>query len=276
MKRFKKIYIEITNICNKDCSFCIKSNREKRELSLKEFESIIKEIKTYTDYIYLHVKGEPLLHSNFKEILEICDQYNIMVNITTNGTLIYKQIDAILNSNCIRQINISTHSYETLEEIYKIFECVDKILKNKSIYIVYRYWTLKDSIITYNNAVIKSIIDYYNLNEGFQKKLYEDSNIKLHKFLYVNKDYKFEWPSLDSDYYCSNGYCLGLKSHIAILSNGDVVPCCLDGEGIIKLGNIFKESLEKILDKEKTNQIIRGFMNNMRIEELCKHCSFNK
>src|SRR5574344_1541320 len=107
MMRFKKVYIEITNICNRNCTFCIKSKRNKREMQIEEFSNIIDEVKKYTDYIYLHVKGEPLLHSKFKEIIDVCDLKHMQVNITTNGTLISKKLDIIKNSKSIRQINIS-------------------------------------------------------------------------------------------------------------------------------------------------------------------------
>ena len=115
--RFKKIYIEITNICNKNCSFCSKSSRKKEEMSPTDFEFIIKQVKKFTNYIYLHVKGEPLLHSEFERIIQICDENNMQVNLTTNGTLISKQQEVIANSKCIRQINISIHSIKEKDEI---------------------------------------------------------------------------------------------------------------------------------------------------------------
>ncbi len=86
--RFKKIYVEITNICNLRCSFCSIDNREYKELSLEEFENILKKIKPYTNTIYLHVKGEPLLHSKLDSILKLTKEYNFNVKITTNGTLL--------------------------------------------------------------------------------------------------------------------------------------------------------------------------------------------
>ena len=88
--KFKKIYIEINNICNKNCSFCSKTNRKKREMSIDEFETVLKRINNYTDYIYLHIKGEPLTHSNFEEIVKLCKKYNKKINLTTNGVLISK------------------------------------------------------------------------------------------------------------------------------------------------------------------------------------------
>ena len=91
MNKFKKIYIEITNKCNLACSFCSIDHREKKEMSVNEFSEVIAKVKDYTDSIYLHVKGEPLLHSHLDEILDVCDKNNINVRITTNGTLLKKK-----------------------------------------------------------------------------------------------------------------------------------------------------------------------------------------
>ena len=117
-KRFSKIYVEITNNCNLNCSFCSKDNLPKKEMSVDEFRIVIDKIKDYTDNIYLHVKGEPLLHSHLDEILTICDNIGINVRITTNGTLLSKKKDILLKHN-IKQINVSLHSENII--ILKMF-----------------------------------------------------------------------------------------------------------------------------------------------------------
>lgn len=272
--RFKKIYIEITNICNKNCSFCSKSSRKKEEMSPTDFEFIIKQVKKFTNYIYLHVKGEPLLHSEFERIIQICDENNMQVNLTTNGTLISKQQEVIANSKCIRQINISIHSIKENDEIDNILNSVTNIKDSKDIYFVYRYWTLKENLILKDNPVLDKIIKYYNLSIEKQEEIKAKGNIRIDDHTYINKDMEFNWPSLNSNVYNETGYCYGLKTHIAILSDGTVVPCCLDADGIINLGNIYDLTLQEILDSERTNKIINAFKNNKRHEELCKHCSF--
>ena len=264
MKKFKKIYVEITNICNLNCSFCSKDKREKKELSLKEFEIILNKINDYTDYLYLHVKGEPLLHSNLEGILNLCKKYNKKVNITTNGTLLNKQIDILLNS-CVRQINISMHSFKS-DDVKDILKC-SKLLSDKGIYVVFRFWVYN----TLQNNLINEINNYFNvkIDNGLD-------NVKVIDNIYINKDEEFIWPSLDNKEFRKNGTCLGLKTHIAILSDGTVIPCCLDSGGVINLGNIFEEDLDTILNKEKTKNIINGFNNNKLCEELCQKCGFKR
>ncbi len=272
--KFKKIYIEITNACNKNCSFCSKSTRKKVEMSPTDFEFIIMQVKNYTDYVYLHVKGEPLLHSRFEDIINICDKYNMNVNITTNGTFLPKQQEIIANSKCVRQINLSIHSLNDRNEINNILNSVNDIKKRKDIYFVYRYWTLKENLILKDNQILDVITKHYNLSIEKQQEIEQNGNIKINKYTFINKDKEFVWPSLNNQICNETGYCYGLKTHIAILSDGTVVPCCLDAEGIINLGNIYKTKLEEILNSERTMNIINAFKNNKKFENLCKHCSF--
>ena len=139
--RFSKIYIEITNICNLNCSFCSKDNRLKKELSLQEFDIILKKIRQYTNTIYLHVKGEPLLHSKLLEILELTEKYNFKVKITTNGTLLKSKLNILQKFTNIKQINVSLHCENNLENYFtNVFNTCDILAKN--IPIVYRIWLL--------------------------------------------------------------------------------------------------------------------------------------
>ena len=71
-----------------------------------------------------------------------------------------------------------------------------------------------------------------------------------------------------------HGYCYGLKDQLAILVDGTVVPCCLDDEGSMKLGNIFEQSLDDIINGERARRIIEGFQKRIAVEELCQKCSY--
>ena len=95
MKRFNKIYVEIGNVCNLSCSFCPTLKREKRQMTPNEFGVICEKIRPYTDYIYLHLMGEPLLHNELDELLSIAKAQGFKVCITTNGTLLDKRVDLL-------------------------------------------------------------------------------------------------------------------------------------------------------------------------------------
>lgn len=268
MKKFKKIYVEITNKCNLKCPFCSIDDRLKKEMSVMEFDEVLNKINNFTDYLYLHVKGEPLLHSNFKGILDTCLKYNKMVNITTNGSLLKKRINDIIGSN-VRQVNISIHSIvgDYLNDILES----SKLLYENKIYVVFRFWVYNKK----EEEHINKILNFYDRLDLINL-VNKENNIKLNDYVYINKDREFIWPNLKNEVIRENGTCLGLKTHIGILSDGTVIPCCLDSSGIINLGNIFNEELDIILNKDRTKNIINGFNNNKLCEELCKKCGFKR
>lgn len=275
---FKKVYIEITNICNLNCKFCPETNRKKESMSLENFEEIIKKIHNHTNLVTLHVKGEPLLHNQLDGILKIIEKYNLKANITTNGTLIKDKLQIIKNSKAIRQMNFSIHSITQNEKSNKqylqdIFENVEEL---KDIIISYRLWnmqSIKENDI--NNSIIKAIEDYYNI-QNLSKQLIQNNSIKLRDNLFINQDTEFTWPDINKKKIIEKGRCLALKDQVAILVDGTVVPCCLDNNGDIPLGNIFEETLEEILEKPKSREIKKNFENSIITCELCKTCGFLK
>ena len=272
-KRFKKIYIEITNRCNLNCSFCGKNKRDFRDMSLLEFELVINKIKKYTDYIYLHVKGEPLLYSNLDSLLSICDNTNIKVNITTNGVFLKEKLSVLINHFCIRQINISLHSENNKKNYFLDVFSSGKVLSTK-MFISYRIWDLKEYKLNKKSTeIVNKIIEFYNLSPVIVDKLYNDKNIKIASNTFVNKENIFTWPDVDNDILV-DGFCYGLKTHIAILSNGDIVPCCLDANSEIKLGNIFEDSLDDVLNGDIYKSLLKSFKDNKAIHPLCKSCNF--
>jgi len=271
--KFKKIYIEITNNCNLNCSFCNNNKRTKKFMSVSEFKHIIENIKPYTDYIYLHVKGEPLLHPDLEEILNICSNNNIKVNLTTNGTLLKKREDILLNAKCLRQINVSLHSENNLKTYFEdIFSVTRKL--NDRVYISYRLWTLNNyKLDEKSTETVNKIINEYSLSTEMVEKLKNVPSLKIDFNTYVDKENLFQWPDMEKTEQ-NNGFCYGLTTHFGILVDGTVIPCCLDGEGIINLGNIFKEDLKEILESARVKKIITEFKNNKCSEELCLKCSF--
>lgn len=258
--RFKKIYVEITNRFNLSCDFCIKNNRKIKDIEIESFKEILTKIKPYTNYLYLHVLGEPLLHKNINELIDIAYENKFNINITTNGYL----INNVKYNKNIRQINISLHSYNEKYKISlddylnNIFDSIDELIKNKT-YISLRLW-LKNK---YTNEIINVL-----------NKKYKIINNKVNDYLYINYDKEFIWPDLNNDYYSEKGTCYGLIDHIGILVDGTIIPCCLDSKDIINLGNIYNDNLKEILKKDRVNNIIKGFKGNKKLEELCKHCKF--
>lgn len=260
---FKKIYIEITNNCNLNCDFCIGNKRDKKFIGIDEFKTILNKIDGYTNYLYFHVMGEPLLHPKINELIDIAhDKFNI--NITTNGYL----IDRIKENKNIRQINISLHSfnekYHTSLDDYmnKVFDAVDELSKNT--FIEYRMWV--------DNVNKKEIIN--KLEEKYNVTIGDSNHININDHIFYQVEQEFIWPDYNNDYYEENGSCMGTRSHISILVDGTVVPCCLDSNGSIKLGNIYESSLEDIINADLFKSINKGFLENKKVHPLCKKCNF--
>jgi len=264
-KRFKKIYLEVTNGCNLNCDFCIKNKRKTKYISINEFKEVLDKLKNYTDYLYFHVLGEPLMHPGINELIDIASN-DFKINITTNGYL----INRIKNNKNIRQLNISLHSFNnkyniSLEDyLDNIFDTINTLVENNT-FISLRLW-IKSK---YNNTIVDYINKRYNSNID-----YNLDNNKVSKNIFINKFHEFIWPDMNNNYYSDIGTCYGLIDHIGILVDGTVIPCCLDSRGEINLGNIYKDNLDEILKSDKVINMVNGFKNNKKCEELCKHCKF--
>ena len=239
-----------------------------------EFEHILKEISKVTKTIYLHVKGEPLLHPKIMEFLKLAEKYNLKVNLTTNGTLFPKLVDKIKECKALHKINFSLHCEQNnpnYEE--EIFKNVEKL--SPDTVIIYRLWTLKDNKLDEKSTkIVEKLEKYYNLSPETVEKLKNEDNIKISSTIYVDKDNEFKWPEITNHKSC--GYCHALKTQIVILADGTVVPCCLDSNGIINLGNIYKESIEEIQNKERYKKLKKSFQARKPEEKLCKSCTFKE
>jgi len=287
MKKYKKIYIEITNVCNLSCSFCPKTERKSKFLSVDEFKTVLKEIKPYTKYIYFHLMGEPLLNPNLEEFLRLAYEEDFKVNITTNGTLLRSVKDILLRSKALRQINISLHSFEANNKEVSFQEYFDEVLgfiketnDTTDIITAMRLWNLDSYSIKGDNSLNADIVDkikeVFDYKEDLKTILNNDKRTKLKKNLYLNVADKFQWPNMNIEPLGDTGFCHGLRDHFGILVDGTVVPCCLDGEGNMSLGNIYEENLHEILNGDRASNFYNGFSNRKKVEELCKRCGYSE
>lgn len=274
MKKYKKIYIEITNKCNLNCSFCSEVLKEKKSMTLEEFKEVLEKIKNYTNYIYLHVKGEPLLNNNIIEMINLADKYNLKVNLTTNGTLFNKYAKNLGKCKNLNKINFSLHCENKKDNYLEdIFDNIKYLSDNTTI--IYRLWTLKNNELDEKSTkIVERIKEYYNLSPETVEKIKKENNIKISSTIYVDKDNEFTWPKITNHKSC--GYCYALNTHIAILVDGTIVPCCLDSNGIINLGNIFTDDLESIINSERYQKLLKSFRDRKPSEELCKSCTFKE
>lgn len=283
--RFKKIYIEITNVCNLHCDFCPKTKRTPTFLSKQEFTHILEQVSPYTNHVYLHIMGEPLLHKDIKEFIELAAEKNIKVNLTSNGTLLSKEKDCLLNLSALRQINISLHSFEANDQnlnlhdyVTSVMQFVKEAMAHSNIICSVRLWNMDFGDLkganSLNREILQLIEKEIGLKESLEEKLSKDHSCKIGNNLYINMANKFEWPDINKNMMKEEIFCYGLRDQLGILVDGTVVPCCLDSEGTINLGNIFEQDLESILTSERAKSLYDGFSKRTAVEELCKRCGY--
>ena len=281
------MYVEITSVCNLACSFCPPTSRTANLIKVDAFNNILDQIKPHTKYIYLHVKGEPLLHPRIDELLDASHAKGFKVNITTNGTLIKKNREKLLGKPALRQMNFSLHSFDghegsTNREGYlaEILSFVREAAKHKVIF-SFRLWNLDRDNMTNaekrrNRETLKILEKEFNLDYKIEEKVEPGKGIKVADRIYINQDHEFQWPSLLAPEDDGKGFCHALRSQAAILVDGTVVPCCLDGEGVMNLGNINQTSFSEIIEGERANNIVDGFSRREAVEEMCRRCGYRR
>ena len=278
--RFSRCYLEITNRCNLSCSFCPKTRRASKTLTVEEFKQLAEKLRPYTDYLYLHVLGEPLLHPQLPELLEICHAFGFRVVITTNGTLLPKQQDALLSAPALYKINISLHSFEANMQghfrayLSGCFSFADATARTGKI-IDLRLWNLNGETTHGQNEQNPMILSA--LEAVFPQPWTKNTwGYRLRERVFVHYAEKFDWPDLALSEQTDCGTCRALRDQLAVLSDGTVVPCCLDHEGDIPLGNLFSQDLEEILDGSSTKTLLSGFSARKLVHPLCRRCGYAK
>lgn len=288
MKKFKKFYIETTSICNLACSFCPPTHRQAQFIKVEDFRKILDDIKPHTDYIYFHVKGEPLLHPKIDQLLDISHEKGFKVNITTNGTLLPKTRHKLLGKPALRQMNFSLHSFDghegsTDREGYlrNVLSFVREAVASSNLIVSFRLWNLTQDNETNlqrmrNRETLEIIEQEFNLDYRIEEKVVPGSGVKIAERIYLNQDHEFEWPDLRAPEDDGKGFCHALRNQAGILVDGTVIPCCLDGEGVINLGNVYQTPFSEIVEGERANRLYEGFSRREAVEELCRKCGYRK
>ena len=268
---YTRIYVEISNICNKNCSFCHGTSREKRRMTFDEFKMTLEKIKHLTRYVYFHLMGEPLCHPEIISFIEYAKSQGFKAAVTTNGTLLLRLGDALVKSG-VYKVNISLHGFEDEEEkknyLTTCLDFADKASKN-GILTVFRLWNGENDGGE-NAQTLAKIKEYF---EG-EEWTFGSRGARIRDKLHLENAERFVWPDINNESLGDNLFCHGLGDHFGILSNGDVIPCCLDGDGEIYLGNIYDQSAKEILESPRAIAIQNGFKNKKAVEELCKNCPY--
>lgn len=283
---YQRVHIEISNICNVQCSFCPIVERPKDIMPLSKFESLLGEVVPLTKDVCLHLMGEPLAHPEFLEIIDVSNKYKASLQITTNGLLIKRFKEVLLKSPSIRQVNFSLQAFKDNFPDRPISEYLDPVIDfikasfelNPELYINLRLWNHGDKSFSENEDVIQYLEEHldFHLKRNVDVGGIKSKKVFPERRLYFHFDSRFEWPSPHFPKHSDKGTCQGLRNHFGIHADGSVVPCCLDKEAVINLGNVFEESVVDILKKERTQAIAKGFEEGVLVEDLCQKCTYIK
>lgn len=282
--RFLRTYIEISNICNLQCTFCPIVEREKKFLSPEAFRKILRQVAPHTEQICLHLMGEPLAHPEFPAILQICNEEKVIVNLTTNGTYLPRYgFETFFKAPSIRQINFSLHSFkdnfpgqDIRPYLYDILQFSREALTTRpELYINYRLWNVSNGTHTEKDT-IDHVCEFFQVpvNERVDVGFKKSKNIIGR--IYFHFDSRFKWPVYEDPELGVHGFCHALSQQIGIHADGTVVPCCLDKEAGIPLGNVLIQPFESILNSQRLISMREGFKDHQLTEVLCRKCTYIK
>ncbi len=271
--RFRKVYLEISNICNLGCRFCPGTRRTPRVMSTAELEALLPKLRPYTDYLYFHLMGEPLLHPQLETFLHLAGNAGFRVILTTNGTLLAKQRHILLSAPALHKVNISLHAFESndlavpfdtyLSDCFTFGQAA-----NGKMLTVYRLWN-QGGEDARNQQILDTMHRFFH-DPWVRERL----GTRIAERTYLEYGDKFDWPDLSAPEGSAAMFCHGLRDQLGVLCDGTVVPCCLDHEGDLALGNLFTQSMEDILAAPRAKAIYAGFSNRQAAEELCRRCGY--
>lgn len=271
--RFRKIYLEIGNVCNLNCAFCPKTRRAPRVMSEGEFSELLPKLRPYTDFLYFHLMGEPLCHPKLEKFLFLAGQAGFRVILTTNGTLLAKNQDVLLRSPALHKVNISLHAFEANELTVPFADYLhDAFLfgqaaQGKCI-VSYRLWN-QGGAEEKNGEILCTAAKYFP-----EPWAQERQGSRMGNKIYLEHGEKFDWPDQNAAEGEECLFCYGLRDQLGVLCDGTVVPCCLDHEGDLALGNLFAQDIEEILQTPRAKAIYEGFSRRVAVEELCRKCGY--
>ncbi len=271
--RFQKVYLEISNICNLNCAFCPGTQRTKKRMTPEEFRILAPRLRPYTDFLYFHLMGEPLCHPELGEFLKSAHEFGFRVILTTNGTLLAKQQDLLLSSPALHKVNISLHAFEANDlsvpfETY-LADCFafGQAAKGEKL-VVYRLWN-QGGLEEKNREILAGLEQVFP--EPWVK---EHRGTRLANRTYLEYGDQFDWPDLTAPEGSDRVFCYGLRDQLGVLCDGTVVPCCLDHDGYLALGNLFRRNMEEILESPRAKAIYEGFSQKKASEALCRRCGY--
>lgn len=269
---YARVYLEITNICNRSCSFCPGTERAARRMTMEEFRIAADKIRAVTEYLYFHIMGEPLTHPLLPDFIRYARGIGFKPAVTTNGTLLRSRGRELIDAG-VYKVNISVHSFEDgayEDYIRYLTDCAEFAAEASAagVLTVLRLWNRGHD----EGRNVDTLEFFREHLDGEWKE--GGRGYRVRNKLHVEFGDRFIWPDMSCEDGGDKVFCYGLKDHFGVLCDGRVIPCCLDREGVIDLGNIFTDDLDAVLHGERAVNLREGFKQRKATEELCRKCGY--
>lgn len=276
---FDKIYLEITNLCNLACPFCPPTARPGGFMPRERFLRILERLEGQGRLLYFHLKGEPLLHPLLGEFLDLAANRGFKVSLTTNGTLLAGAAGTLLGAGGLCKLSVSLHSHSGSGDVGLYWRGVSTFLdrhrEKPAFPVSLRLWNRASGELPPETAKLWELVrGRYPHAGAWEDIARRGSSLRLDEKVYLNPADRFEWPEASLPELGSRGYCHGLRNQVGILVDGTVVPCCLDSDGVMGLGNILGESLGEITSSPRARAMRDGFSRGELVEHLCRTCGY--
>ena len=285
-KEFRRVHVEISNVCNLACSYCPIEEKDKQHMSADQFAAIAAQIAPHTDEVSLHLLGEPLAHSDFAKVIGICSELDLPVHVVTNGLLLPARSSEVLHPS-VRQVSISVQSFEDnypnqnpklyIERLKSFVSKAEEL--RPDLYINLRLWDVEAGFRSnhspHSNKTRVAFAEVFGFDwNDVQRDVRRRKNWRLSGRTYLHFDTRFRWPNSSDPIRSNKGRCHGLNNHFGIHADGTVVPCCLDHEASIPLGNAFETPIKQILASPRAQRMRDGFAKGLLVEDLCQRCTY--
>ena len=286
LQKFDRINIEIVNTCNLKCSFCPTPERPAHHMTPADFARLAESLAPMTREVVLHLLGEPLSHPEFGRILDAAAAVSLPVNVVTNGLLLAgDRVEALLRP-VVRQVSVSLQSFgnnypdrDVGPYLAKIKRFTDRaFMERPDLYVNLRFWDLAGAAATetnHNQELRRTLAEMYQFSwSDVQVDVRRRKSHRIQGRLYLHFDSRFTWPDIKAEKKQTTGHCHGLTGHFGIHADGTVVPCCLDHNADIPLGNALMQPITEILSSPRARTMREGFAKGVLTEDLCKTCGY--
>ncbi len=245
-----------------------------------EFNILTDRLTGKIKYLYFHLMGEPTLHPLLPDFILSAKEKGFFPIITTNGSLLGKTGDSLLKS-LPHKISISLHApsaNDAFSDASYLDNCISfaKSASESGCYIAFRLWNLESEDEKENAPILERLHiefpeEWSSIRNGNGKKLATN--------IYLEFAPRFDWPDMNIPDIINaddDAFCYGLRDQIGILCDGTVVPCCLDSEGALPLGNLFDSDFDAIINSPAAKAIYDGFSRRRATAPLCRKCGYAK